>query len=192
MKPKQKNEMPSTLSSSQEPNAYQIATLAAALMRPQDDLANSHSMKRVTSLAVSLWNASENAVQQWKESKERQSKIRDYEAKVPPVPEWRDKAKEDRQPITYQRGLEVLFQHHRKESRDGMMLDFLKHLARSMSNGETTARDNWRRIKKEGFKPGEFSNIAERLPDWLDVKRSLANRENAKQAKRRSKKSLEV
>lgn len=75
MKPKQKNEMPSTLSLPQEPNAYQIATLAAALIRPQDDLANSLSMKRVTSLAVSLWNASENAVQQWKESKERQSKI---------------------------------------------------------------------------------------------------------------------
>jgi hypothetical protein len=191
MKPKQKNEMPSTLSLSQEPNAYQIATLAAALMRPQDDLANSHSMKRVTSLAVSLWNASENAVQQWKESKERQSKIRDYEAKIPRVPEWLDKAKEDRQPIKYQRGLEVLFQRFRKLSRDGMMLDFLKHLARSMSNGEKTARDNWRRMKKEGFNPGEFNNIAERLPDWLHVRRSLVNTENAKQTKRRSKKSLE-
>jgi hypothetical protein len=184
MKTEKKSQAPEPPSQEAEPTAYQIATLAAALVRPQDDLANTGSMQRVTSLAVSLWNASEEALQRWKESKARQAQIRDYEAKVPDVPEWRDIAKKERKPITYQRGLEVLFHHHRNQDRDGMMLDFLKHLASSESEGDDIARANWQRMKEHGFDPGEFGRIATSLPHWLSVRRSLSNSENAKQRKK--------
>lgn len=179
---KKKEETPPLVPSSQgeDPTAYQIATLAAALVRPQDDLANRGSMQRVTSLAVSLWDASEEALQRWKESKARQAQIREYEAKVPEVPEWRDIPKKERQPITYQRGLEVLFQHNRNQDRDGLMLDFLKHLASSESEGDDIARANWQRMKEHGFEPREFGGIAASLPHWLTIRRSLINTENAK------------
>lgn len=189
MKRKQHQDLPPAPSLTQEPNTYQIATLAAAFIRPQDDMADSRSMKRVTSLAVSLWNASEDAVQQWNESKERQSHIKDYQAKVPQVPEWRDISKDERQPISYERGLEVLFQSYRKDARDGMMLDFLNYLASSEPKGESIARRNWLRMKK-GFQPGEFGNLATLLPLWLKVRRSLANSVNAKQRKTSRKKPL--
>ncbi len=94
MKTEEKSQPPEPSSQGDEPTAYQIATLAASLVRPQDDLANRGSMQRVTSLAISLWDASEEALQRWKESKARQAQIRDYEAKVPDVPEWRDIPKE--------------------------------------------------------------------------------------------------
>jgi ribosomal protein L11 methylase PrmA len=190
MKTKKKKQPPMPSSQGEEPTAYQIATLAAALVRPQDDLANTGSMQRVTSLAVSLWNASEEALQRWKESKARQAQIRDYEAKVPDVPEWRDIPKKERKPITYQRGLEVLFHHNRNQDRDGLMLDYLKHLASSESEGDTIARANWRRMKKDGFEPGEFGRIATFFPQWLTVRRSLINAANAKQRKKTQKKPL--
>lgn len=190
MKTKEKNQPPAPSSQGDEPTAYQIAKLAAALVRPQDDLANTGSMQRVTSLAVSLWNASEEALQRWKESKARQAQIRAYEAKVPEVPEWRDIPHRKRKPITYQRGLEVLFQHYRNQDRDGLMLDFLKYLASSESEGDAIGRANWQRMKENGFEPGEFGRIAISLPHWLTVRRSMINTENAKQGKQMRKKPL--
>jgi|GEM_PF-3535030 len=190
MKPKQHQELSPAPSLTQEPNTYQIATLAAAFIRPQDDMADSRSMKRVTSLAISLWNASEDAVHQWNESKERQSHIKDYQAKVPQVPEWRDIAKEKRKPISYERGLEVLFKSHGRGKRDSLMLDFLNYLASSEPKAGSIARDNWRRMKK-GFQPGEFGSLAALLPQWLNVRRSLTNSVNAKQRKTSRKKPLE-
>ncbi len=166
-----------------EPSPYEIAKLAAALIRPEEKL-DSSTMRRAASLAVSLWNASEVALQQRKESKEGLALIALHQSKVPTMPEWEKVEKKDRKPATYDRGLEVLFPHHRADHRDSMMLDFLKYMARSAADGESLGRDNWKRIKQEGFHPGEFNRLAFYVPEWLRVRHSLVNTENAKLRKK--------
>ncbi len=167
-----------------EPTAFQIAQLAVSMLRQNDDISDGRTMKRAASLAVSLWDASNEALQNWRESKVRQGEIQEYQAKVPDVPEWRDIPKDERSPLKYSRGLDVLFPRFRKGQRDGMMLDFLKHLSASSHEGDLIARETWKRLKKEGFGSSDFDKYAVLLPHWLNVRRSVVNTENARSRKK--------
>ena len=189
MKNRQSSTQDADSTKGREPSAYQIATLAASLIRPQDNL-DSRLIKRVTSLAAELWRASESVAQNIHESEERKILMAGYQAKVPQVPEWQDCDTEDQKPIGYDRGLEVLFPRHRKMQRDAIMLGYLMRWAESEKKSNATARNHWRRLKTEGFSPGEFSRLAAFLPAWLAQRSSTANAENAKQ--RKVKKSLEA
>lgn len=167
-------------SGANEPTAFQIAQLAVSMLRQDDDMSDGRTMKRAASLAVSLWDASNEALQNWRESKAQQGKIQEYQAKVPDVPEWLGIPKESRSVLEYNRGLAVLFPRSRKDQRDGMMLDFLKHLCASVHEGNKLAREIWMRLKTEGLGSSDFDKYAAMLPHWLSVRRSVVNTENAK------------
>lgn len=168
-----------------EPTTFEIAQLAVSMLRQDHDTSDGHAMKRAASLAVSLWEASNEALQNWRESKVLLGQIQEHQAKVPVVPEWRDLPKEDCSVLTYARGLEVLFPRSRKDQRDGMMLDFLKHVFQPAPDGIKLARDTWGNLKKEGFRSVDFDKYAVLLPQWLKVRRSVQNAENARRRKKR-------
>lgn len=170
-----------------EPTTFQIAQLAVSLVRQEDDMSDGRAMKRAASLAVSLWNASNEALQNWRKIKVLQGQIQEHQAKVPDAPEWRDIPKEDRPVLEYNRGLEILFPRFRKDQRYGMMLDFLKHLSASAPEGDEIARETWKGLKKDGFGSVDFDKYAALLPHWLSVRRSLVNAENARSRKKGGK-----
>lgn len=170
-----------------EPTTFQIAQLAVSMVHQEDDMSDGRAMKRAASLAVSLWDASNEALQNWRKSKVLQGQIQEYQAKVPDVPEWRNLKRNKRPVLKYNRGLEVLFPRFRKGQRDGMMLDFLKHLCASVHEGNKLARETWMRLKTEGLGSSDFDKYAAMLPHWLSVRRSVVNTENAKRRKKGGK-----
>lgn len=170
------------------PTTFQLAQLAASLLIGQE-FSFSGAQGAVWNAGF-LWEQAYQGVCGIQAQRSRQETVNFLESKLPKIiNEWPKDANEKHCILSYNEGIVAMFPHDKAISRDGLMLELLVFLAKDEPN-KKLGRENWRRLKSNGFTYEEFLNISYSLTSWRSERISSANSANAKKAVKKKKKEL--
>lgn len=170
------------------PTTFQLAQLAAGFLsgKPFDF----EDTKAAVSRAVLLWKEAHNGLVELQASRSNGEAIKHLESNLPKIiNEWPKDANQKHCIVDYKEGVAAMFPHDKTNSRDGLMLELLVFLAKDHPDQEL-GRENWRRLKREGFTFQEFHSISYALTSWRAERRSSANTANARKGAKKTKKEL--
>ncbi|GAA5132274.1 hypothetical protein GCM10023213_00130 [Prosthecobacter algae] len=170
------------------PTTFQLAQLAASLLIGRE-FCFSDAQVAVWNAGF-LWEQAYQGVCGIQAQRSRQETVNFLESKLPKIiNEWPKDANEKHCVLSYNEGIVAMFPHDKANSRDGLMLELLVFLAKDEPDKEL-GRENWRRLKSNGFTYQEFLNISYSLTSWRSERISSANSANAKKAVKKKKKEL--
>jgi hypothetical protein len=167
------------------PTTTEIATLAIPLI--VGDKQDPKAYIGAVIGAIWLWDEAHRQLPKLRDTLYRRHAIAELSAQLPPlVHAWPKNEEGENLIVPYAEAIDSMFPRDKKDRRDSLMLELLNYVASETPPEENIGRDNWRRLKKQGFNSTEFYAISLSLASWREHMRSIAAQQNAK--KRTAKK----